>query len=81
MKGYFLSYTGKKWDGNINPALTALLDKRNVVDVPVDFTYPPDQRSLEEDPEQAAKYEQKRRSQYRYILRTIRDMVRDRLVE
>lgn len=46
-----------------------------MVDVPVDFTYPPKQTELETDPEQAMRYQKLRRSQYRYIIKTVKKLV------
>jgi len=47
-----------------------------VLDVPVDFTYPPGQTKLESDPIQGLEYKKLRRIQYHHIIKTVRDMVR-----
>lgn len=72
----FLSYHWAKWDGIITSVLAGKMRWKNVVDVPVDFSYPPKQTELETDPVQGLKYQKLRRSQYRYIIKTIRDMVK-----
>ncbi len=77
----FLSYKWAKWDAIITSVLAWKQRWKNVVDVPVDFTYPLAQTELETDRLQADIYQKKRRSQYRYIIKTIRDMVRDSLEE
>lgn len=75
MEEDFLSYKWAKWDGIITSVLAGKIRWKEVIDVPVDFTYPPKQTELETDPYQAARYQKLRRSQYRYIIKTIRDMV------
>ncbi len=71
----FLSYHGAKWDGIITSVLAGKMRWKNVLDVPVDFSYPKKQTELETDPEQAMKYQKLRRSQYRYIIKTIKKLV------
>lgn len=79
MEEDFLSYKWAKWDGIITSVVKWILDGKKVVDVPVEFSYPQDQTQLETDPAQAEMYRKKRRIQYRYIMKTIRDMVRNKL--
>lgn len=76
MEEDFLPYSWAKWDGIITSVLAGKIRWKNVVDVPIDFAYPPKQTELERDSDQAVKYQRLRRSQYRYIIKTIRDMVR-----
>ncbi len=71
----FLSYKWAKWDGIITSVLAGKLRWKNVVDVPVEFTYPSKQTELESDPIQGIKYQKLRRSQYRYIIKTIKKIV------
>lgn len=71
----FLSYKWAKWDGIITSVLAWKQAWKNVVDVPVDFIYPPDQTQLESDVAQSGIYQKKRRSQYRYIIKTIKELV------
>lgn len=75
MQEDFLSYTWAKWDGIITSVLAWKQRGKSVLDVPVDFTYPRAQTELESW-EEAQKNQEKRRIQYRYIIKTIRDMVR-----
>jgi hypothetical protein len=79
MESEFLPYHWAKWDSIITPVLQGVIDGKKVVDVPVDFSYPPDQTRLESDPVEAEKYQRKRRSQYRYVIKTIKDLVKDKL--
>ena len=71
----FLSYHGAKWDWIITSVLAGKMRWKSVADVPVDFTYPPKQTELETDSIQGLKYQKLRRIQYRYIIKTIRDIV------
>ena len=71
----FLTYDGAKWDSIITPVLIARQQWKNIADVPVDFSYPPEQTQLETDPEEGIKYQKKRLSQYRYIIKTIKKLV------
>ncbi len=71
----FLTYKWAKWDGIITSVLAWKQRGKSVLDVPVDFTYPRAQTELESW-EEAQKNQEKRKIQYRYIIKTIRDMVR-----
>lgn len=71
----FLTYKWAKWDGIITSVLAWEHRGKSVLDVPVDFSYPTGQTELESW-EEAQKNQEKRRIQYRYIIKTIRDMVR-----
>ena len=75
MEDDFLSYKWAKWDGIITSVLAGKMRWKNVRDIPVDFTYPPKQTELETDLRQAMKYQTLRRSQYRYIIKTIKKLV------
>ena len=75
MEQDFLSYKWAKWDSIITSVLAWKLRWKNVVDVPVDFSYPPEQSALEQDSLHAEDYAKKRRIQYRYIMKTIRKLV------
>lgn len=68
---YFSEYQGSGWDSIFVPLLNAVRDGRHLASVPVEFTYPPEQRAIEEETEYLRTFKLKRLEQYRNLIQSL----------
>jgi len=49
LTNYFLDYEGDSWDSIFIPVMNAIIDRKNVSEVTVNYKHPPEQRDIEDN--------------------------------